>query len=41
MPRLLEQPEQLAGLVGGDARGDAENDARHSLTPMLPLSAGA
>ena len=35
VPRLDEQPRQLAGLVGGDAAGDAEENTGH--TPVICL----
>ena len=35
VPRLDEQPRQLAGLVGGDASGYAEQDPRHGR--ILPV----
>ena len=37
VPRLDEQPRQLASLVSGDASGDAEQDLRHGQFCPLPV----
>jgi hypothetical protein len=37
MAALDEEPQELAGLVGRDAAGDPEQDARHR--PIVPAQA--